>query len=130
MKRSEMEKEMQALLRRPGAYLVLPADMTLEEAAGMGPSQLLGVLVEDRKPKMDWEPEDRVEGAPDVISKSRGGKTVHYLIGPTRESRGEAEMDLRIWLDKPGPPFDPVTIPREVVVAYENLRKFFFGSGV
>lgn len=36
----------------------------------------------------------------DVISKTRGGKTVHYAIGPTRETREEAEHDLREWFDK------------------------------
>lgn len=30
----------------------------------------------------------------------------------------------------PSRQYDPVTIPREVVVAYESLRKFVFGSGV
>lgn len=37
---------------------------------------------------------------PDIISKTSGGKTVHYAIGPVRETREEAEKDLREWFDK------------------------------
>ena len=58
MKKSEMEKEMQSLLQRRGAYLVLPADMTLAEATKMVPSELLQMLVEDRKPEEGWDPEE------------------------------------------------------------------------
>lgn len=36
----------------------------------------------------------------DVISKTRGGRTVHYAVGPTRETQEEAERDLREWFDK------------------------------
>jgi hypothetical protein len=41
-----------------------------------------------------------VAASADVISKTSRGKTVHYAIGPTRNSRVEAERDLREWLDK------------------------------
>lgn len=38
--------------------------------------------------------------AADVISKTKGGRTIHYAVGPTRETRDEAERDLREWFDK------------------------------
>lgn len=37
--------------------------------------------------------------AADVISKTRGQSTTHYLIGPQRATREEAERDLRDWHD-------------------------------
>lgn len=48
----------------------------------------------------------------DVISKTRGGETVHYAIGPVRATREEAEKDLREWFGKePGRGWEKVPFP-------------------
>lgn len=163
MKRSRMEKEMQELLWRPGAYLVLPEDMTLQEAASMGPTELLAALVESRKPKEGWESEelprriyagqytDRWCLAPEgQLAFPSGADGAVYEAAADAYNRVQdaggpdeavvVNIDLYDQLceraadahrrSHPLREYDQVTIPREVVAAYENLRKFFFGSGV
>lgn len=81
MKKSKMEKEMRDHLQCPGALLVLPANMTFADAMVMGPSALLDILVEDRKPKEGWEPEE--PSLPDRLAIVEVGKE-----GPLHPPRG------------------------------------------
>lgn len=53
-------------------------------------------VLEEKSPDQ-IRPRRASDSVPDVITKTRRGRTVHYAVGPARETREKAEQDARLF---------------------------------